>query len=124
MIDFIIFPDRWLVMENTFRPPWYHRNIASEFMGNVYGMTDTKASGFLPGGASLHNCMVPHGPDAISFDKAMATDTSQPQKFSGALSVMFETRLMIRPTRYALESQQLQADYSKSWDGLQKRFKP
>ena len=123
-IDFVIFPPRWLAAENTFRPPWFHRNIASEFMGLVHGEYDAKAGGFVPGGASLHNCMSGHGPDAGTFDKASAIDTSVPQKISDTMAFMFETRRVIRPTRFALESPQMQRDYADCWQGLGKLFNP
>jgi homogentisate 1,2-dioxygenase len=121
-MDFVIFPPRWLVAENTFRPPWFHRNIASEFMGLVHGAYDAKAGGFVPGGASLHNSMSGHGPDAASFDKASAADTSKPDHIVDTMAFMFETRTVIRPTRRALESPQLQRDYHRCWQGLRKRF--
>ncbi|WP_027795743.1 homogentisate 1,2-dioxygenase [Paraburkholderia acidipaludis] len=123
-IDFVIFPPRWLAAENTFRPPWYHRNIASEFMGLVHGVYDAKAEGFVPGGASLHNCMSGHGPDAETFEKASSADTSKPHKVGDTMAFMFETRTLIRPTRHALESAQLQANYYECWQGLEKHFNP
>jgi homogentisate 1,2-dioxygenase len=123
-IDFVIFPPRWLAMENTFRPPWFHRNVASEFMGLIHGVYDAKAEGFAPGGASLHNCMSGHGPDASTFDRARRADTTRPEKVDGTMAFMFETRRIIRPTRYALESGLLQKDYSSCWQGLEKRFDP
>ena len=123
-LDFVIFPPRWLAAENTFRPPWFHRNVASEFMGLVHGAYDAKAEGFLPGGASLHNCMIGHGPDAETFEKASAADTSQPHRVSDTMAFMFETRLPIRPTQFALESAELQAEYFQCWEGLRKRFDP
>jgi len=123
-LDFVIFPPRWLVAEDTFRPPWFHRNIASEFMGLVQGVYDAKAEGFLPGGASLHNCMSGHGPDAQTFEKASASDTSKPHKVDDTLAFMFETRTLLKPTQFALESAQLQANYYACWQGLQKHFKP
>lgn len=123
-LDLVIFPPRWLAMENTFRPPWFHRNVASEFMGLVHGAYDAKAEGFLPGGASLHNCMIGHGPDAETFEKASAVDTSKPQRVADTMAFMFETRLPIRPTRFALESAQLQAEYFQCWEGLYKHFDP
>src|SRR6202040_3522868 len=95
--DFVIFPPRWLVGEDTFRPPWYHRNVASEFMGLVHGVYDAKAEGFVPGGASLHNCMSGHGPDAGTFEKASNADTSKPVKVADTMAFMFETRTLIRP---------------------------
>jgi homogentisate 1,2-dioxygenase len=123
-IDFAIFPPRWLAMEHTFRPPWFHRNIASEFMGLLAGEYDAKAQGFVPGGASLHNCMAAHGPDAASFAKAAAADTSSPQRLTNTMAFMFETRLPIRPTRYALAAPELQRDYYQAWQGLSKYFDP
>ena len=122
-MDFVIFPPRWLVAENTFRPPWFHRNIASEFMGLVHGAYDAKAGGFVPGSASLHNCMSGHGPDAATFDKASGSDTAKPDHIVDTMAFMFETRAVIRPTRQALESAQLQRDYHECWQGLRKRFK-
>jgi len=121
-MDFAIFPPRWLVAENTFRPPWFHRNIASEFMGLVHGAYDAKAGGFVPGGASLHNCMSGHGPDADTFEKASRADTSKPHYIRDTMAFMFETRHVIRPTRAALESAQLQPEYFRCWQGLRKNF--
>jgi homogentisate 1,2-dioxygenase len=123
-IDFVIFPPRWLAMENTFRPPWFHRNVASEFMGLIHGVYDAKAEGFAPGGASLHNCMSGHGPDASTFDRASRADTTRPEKLTETMAFMFETRRVMRPTRQALESGLLQKDYSSCWQGLEKRFDP
>jgi homogentisate 1,2-dioxygenase len=127
-MDFAIFPPRWLVAEHTFRPPWFHRNIASEFMGLIHGEYDAKdassGSGFVPGGASLHNCMSGHGPDAASYDKALAADTGKPQHVTDTMAFMFETRSVIHPTRQALESPQRQRDYQQCWQGLGKHFDP
>jgi homogentisate 1,2-dioxygenase len=124
MLDFVIFPPRWLSAEDTFRPPYFHRNVASEFMGLVHGEYDAKAEGFMPGGASLHNCMSGHGPDAPSFEKASASDTRTPHKEVDTMAFMFETRHVLRPTRAALESAQLQADYFRAWSALARRFTP
>ena len=121
-IDFVIFPPRWLVMTDTFRPPWYHRNCASEFMGLIEGKYDAKETGFLPGGASLHNCMSGHGPDAATFEKASRADTSRPDHVDGGMAFMFETRAIICPTAAALGLAQLQQDYQACWDGLPKLF--
>ena len=121
-MDFAIFPPRWLVAENTFRPPWFHRNIASEFMGLIHGAYDAKAGGFVPGGASLHNCMSGHGPDAASFDKASVADVTKPDHIVDTMAFMFETRRVIRPTRQALDSPRLQVDYQDCWRDLRKHF--
>lgn len=121
-VDFAIFPPRWLVAEHTFRPPWFHRNVASEYMGLIHGEYDAKAGGFVPGGGSLHNCMSGHGPDAASFAKAGSADTGKPDHVVDTMAFMFETRAVIRPTRHALESPHLQRDYFECWQGLQKHF--
>ncbi|WP_242109282.1 homogentisate 1,2-dioxygenase [Luteimonas aquatica] len=123
-IDFVIFPPRWLVAQDTFRPPWFHRNIASEFMGLVVGEYDAKAEGFVPGGASLHNSMSGHGPDADTFEKASSADLAKPNVIAGTMAFMFETRAVIRPTRQALEAAHRQRDYQDCWAGLRKHFAP
>ena len=120
-VDFAIFPPRWLVAEHTFRPPWFHRNLMNEFMGLIFGLYDAKAEGFLPGGASLHNCMSGHGPDAETYERA-STAELKPQYLKDTLAFMFETQLVLRPTRYALESRILQHEYFECWQGLKKRF--
>ena len=122
-IDFVIFPPRWLAAEDTFRPPWFHRNVASEFMGLIHGAYDAKAEGFVPGGASIHNCMSGHGPDAATFDKASSTDTSRPHKVADTMAFMFETRAALAPTAQALASPQLQGDYQQCWAGIRKHFR-
>ncbi|HVH75600.1 MAG TPA: homogentisate 1,2-dioxygenase [Stellaceae bacterium] len=120
--DFVIFPPRWMVAEHSFRPPWFHRNVMSEFMGLVAGRYDAKAGGFEPGGASLHNCMAAHGPDAATYERASAADLA-PHKIEDTLAFMFETRLPIAPTRFALETPALQRDYDACWQGFPKLFK-
>jgi homogentisate 1,2-dioxygenase len=122
-VDFVIFPDRWMVAENTFRPPWYHMNIMSEFMGLIYGAYDAKPRGFSPGGFSLHNCMLPHGPDADAF--AQASEAAlRPHKLEGTMAFMFETFLPQRVTAWAAGLTELQADYVDCWMGLERRFDP
>jgi homogentisate 1,2-dioxygenase len=120
--DFVIFPPRWMVAEHTFRPPFFHRNVMNEFMGLVFGQYDAKAGGFEPGGASLHNCMAAHGPDAASWERASAAELA-PHKIRDALAIMFETRLLVAPTRFALETPALQRDYDACWQGFPKLFK-
>ncbi len=122
-IDFVIFPDRWLVAEDTFRPPWYHMNIMSEFMGLIYGQYDAKPQGFVPGGFSLHNQMLPHGPDFEAFETASQARL-EPKKLSGTLAFMFETRLPQRVTGYAAGLPERQADYAKYGRQMKKRFNP
>ena len=121
--DFVIFPPRWLVMENTFRPPWYHRNTMSEFMGLVYGEYDAKPGGFKPGGASLHNSMVPHGPDEEAFNKATGAEL-KPQKIDNTLAFMFESRWKFMPTEYAMQCPELDHQYADCWANLKSHYKP
>ncbi len=120
-VDFVIFPERWSVAEHSFRPPWYHMNIMSEFMGLIYGQYDAKERGFTPGGFSLHNMMLPHGPDKTAFDKASTTEL-KPVKFENTLAFMFETRFSQQLTQYAATLPGLQDDYADCWAGLDKAF--
>jgi homogentisate 1,2-dioxygenase len=120
-IDFVIFPERWAVAEDTFRPPWYHRNLMSEFMGLVYGVYDAKPEGFVPGGFSLHNQMLPHGPDTDAFEHA-SNAPLKPVKLERTLAFMFETRFRQRVTAYAAGLPVLQNDYIDCWNGLKKHF--
>ena len=122
-VDFVIFPPRWLVAQHTFRPPWFHRNVASEFMGLVHGAYDAKAEGFVPGGCSLHNCMSGHGPDAATFEKASAADLSKPDVITGTMAFMFETRAVLRPTAQAMDAPHRQREYLQCWAGLRKHFR-
>ena len=122
-IDFVIFPERWAVAENTFRPPWYHMNIMSEFMGLIYGVYDAKPQGFVPGGMSLHNCMTPHGPDAEAFERASHGE-QKPVKLENTLAFMFETRFAMKVTKYAAELATLQTDYADCWRDLKTNFNP
>jgi len=120
-IDFVIFPPRWMVAEHTFRPPWYHRNIMSEFMGLIYGQYDAKEEGFVPGGMSLHNMMLPHGPDTMGFEKASNAEL-KPMKLDETMAFMFETRFPQQLTAYAADLETLQDDYIECWDGLERKF--
>jgi homogentisate 1,2-dioxygenase len=119
--DFVIFPPRWMVGEDTFRPPYFHRNIMNEYMGLIYGTYDAKAEGFLPGGGSLHNCMSGHGPDSATFEAASSAKL-EPRYAGETLAFMFESRYVIRPTRFAMETPALQRDYWRCWQGLKKQF--
>ena len=119
-MDFVIFPPRWLVAEHTFRPPWFHRNVMNEYMGLIHGAYEAKPSGFVPGGASLHNCLSAHGPDRESF-AAASMATLVPQKLE-SLAFMFETRFVLVPTKFALETSALQKDYDSVWSGFTKNF--
>jgi homogentisate 1,2-dioxygenase len=120
-VDFVIFPERWLVAEHSFRPPWYHKNIMSEFMGLIAGVYDAKPEGFVPGGMSLHNCMLPHGPDHPAFEHASSVDL-KPVKLSNTMAFMFETRFPQQLTRFAGTLETYQDSYIDCWTGLEKKF--
>jgi homogentisate 1,2-dioxygenase len=119
--DFVIFPPRWMVAEDTFRPPWFHRNVMSEAMGLIHGAYDAKAEGFVPGGLSLHNLMSGHGPDVESWRKASEAEL-KPSKIEGTMAFMVETCWPYRPTKWALE--RAQPDYEEAWAGFPKAKLP
>jgi homogentisate 1,2-dioxygenase len=121
-VDFVIFPERWIVREDSFRPPWFHMNVMSEFMGLIYGVYDTKPEGFVPGGMSLHNALIAHGPDTEAFEKA-SNKVLQPERLSGTLAFMFETRYPLVPTGYASTLKLMDGDYPQVWEGLDRKFK-
>jgi len=122
-VDFVIFPPRWMVAENTFRPPWFHRNVMSECMGLIAGAYDAKADGFNPGALSLHNQMSGHGPDVASWKGASEADL-KPHKIDGTMAFMIESRWVFHPTDYALETGALDADYDQVWTGFPKAELP
>ncbi|GAA0732888.1 homogentisate 1,2-dioxygenase [Sphingomonas sp. ABOLD] len=119
--DFVIFPPRWMVAEDTFRPPWFHRNVMSEAMGLIHGAYDAKAEGFAPGGLSLHNLMAGHGPDVASWRGATEA-TLKPHKIEGTMAFMVETCWPYRPTEHALAH--AQPDYDAVWEGFPKAQLP
>ncbi len=120
-IDFVLFRERWMVAEDTFRPPWYHKNIMSELMGNIYGIYDAKPEGFVPGGMSLHNMMLPHGPDRDAFEGASNSDL-KPEKLDNTMQFMFETRFPQHLTPFAANEAPLQDNYIDCWDSIEKKF--
>ncbi|MGZ3793535.1 MAG: homogentisate 1,2-dioxygenase [Bdellovibrio sp.] len=122
-VDFVIFPPRWMVAENTFRPPYFHRNFMSEYMGLIYGEYDAKtAGGFVPGGGSLHNYFSAHGPDSDTFEKASHGDL-KPHKIQNTMAFMFESRVPYAVTDFALGKGFIQEDYQDCWQGFKKHFK-
>jgi homogentisate 1,2-dioxygenase len=116
-VDFVVFPPRWMVAEHTFRPPWFHRNLMSEYMGLIHGVYDAKAEGFLPGGGSLHNCFSAHGPDQATFARATHEEL-KPVYQGNTLAFMFESRYVFEPSAFALESEMLQKNYDGAWGGF------
>ncbi|MEM7472258.1 MAG: homogentisate 1,2-dioxygenase [Pseudomonadota bacterium] len=120
-IDFVLFRERWMVAEDTFRPPWYHKNIMSELMGNIYGQYDAKPEGFVPGGISLHNMMLPHGPDKQAFDGASSVDLKA-EKLDNTMSFMFETRFPQHLTEYAAKDAPMQDNYVDVWSDMTLHF--
>ena len=122
-VDLVIFPPRWMVAEHTFRPPYFHRNCMSEFMGLIFGTYDAKEEGFVPGGASLHNCMSAHGPDASTFERASSAEL-KPQYADNTLAFMFESSLTFTPTEFAVSTELLQPEYSECWQPLRSHFDP
>ena len=120
-IDFVLFRERWMVAEHSFRPPWYHKNIMSELMGNIYGIYDAKPQGFAPGGISLHNCMLPHGPDRDAFEGASNAEL-RPEKLDNTMSFMFETRFPQHLTEFAAREAPMQPEYMEVWQRLEKKF--
>jgi homogentisate 1,2-dioxygenase len=119
--DFVIFPPRWMAAEGTFRPPWFHRNYMSELMGLITGSYDAKPDGFKAGACSLHNRFMPHGPDGTAVEKGTDVDTSVPQRISGDLAFMWETRLVWHPSEHALATLS-DVDYPSCWRTVEKRF--
>ena len=114
-VDFVVFPPRWMVAENTFRPPWYHRNIMSEYIGLINGAYDAKNAGiFSPGCSLLHNCMSAHGPDYPAYKHAIEAKL-EPVKYSDTLAFMFESSMYYLPTEYALNVLPRIKDYWKVW---------
>jgi homogentisate 1,2-dioxygenase len=120
--DFVIFPPRWAVTEHTFRPPYYHRNVMSEYMGLIQGSYEAKQGGFLPGGASLHSISTPHGPDAQTFESAIKEELLPKRVADGTMAFMFESCLMLKTTDWAMQAAELQDDYWKAWAPLQAHF--
>ncbi|WP_431773502.1 homogentisate 1,2-dioxygenase [Streptomyces cucumeris] len=125
-VDFVVFAPRWLVGEDTFRPPYFHRNVMSEYMGLIEGAYDAKTAGpggFVPGGGSLHNMMSAHGPDHETFERASEAELA-PRKVDDGLAFMFETRWPVTATPQAMAADHLQTGYDEVWQGLERHFRP
>ncbi|KAL5697945.1 homogentisate 1,2-dioxygenase [Ranunculus cassubicifolius] len=123
LLDLVIFPPRWVVAEHTFRPPYYHRNCMSEFMGIIHGKYEARIDGFVPGGASLHSCMSAHGPDRNTYEGTLRRGNDVgPVKITDTMAFMFESSLIPRVSQWALESPQMDHDYYQCWIGLKSHF--
>mmetsp|Transcript_10966 Transcript_10966/g.27679 ORF Transcript_10966/g.27679 Transcript_10966/m.27679 type:complete len:200 (+) Transcript_10966:1-600(+) len=120
--DFVVFPPRWSVAENTFRPPYYHRNCMSEFMGLIKGQYEAKKGGFIPGGSSLHMCMSPHGPDTDTFEAATRQSDAPHHIGRDTMAFMFETNYFPKLTQAAMAAPNIDRDYYKCWVGLKQHF--
>lgn len=116
-LDFGIFPARWMVAEHTFRPPYFHRNIMSEWMGLIEGQYDAKKEGFVPGGSSIHNCMTGHGPDVATFQRA-SVEALSPTRYENTLAFMLESRSPWLVTTHAMQHISYQRDYARCWQGF------
>ncbi|MGL6036667.1 MAG: homogentisate 1,2-dioxygenase [Legionella sp.] len=121
-LDLVVFPPRWMVAEHTFRPPYFHRNYMNELMGLIHGQYDAKKQGFAPGGVSIHNCMIPHGPDFASYE--IATKKELKPEFIDSLAFMFETKDVWQVTASAFKLPGFQTDYVTCWQGFNNQFKP
>jgi len=122
--DFVIFPPRWSVAENTFRPPYYHRNCMSEFMGLILGKYEAKEEGFCPGGATLHSMMTPHGPDAKCFQDWTDMKLGPIKVAEGTQAFMFESSLQLAVTKWGEETcNKVDKDYYKCWQQIKNNFK-
>merc|ERR1719330_880659 len=119
--DFVVFPPRWVAAEGTFRPPWFHRNYMSEFMGLIYGSYDAKPDSFKCGASSIHNRFTPHGPDGNAVRAGSEMDTTKPERYKNTMAFMWETRLPWQPTLYALEHMN-DVEYPKCWGNIERRF--
>ncbi|KAJ2423253.1 hypothetical protein GGF41_003212, partial [Coemansia sp. RSA 2531] len=122
--DFVIFPPRFEVQMHTFRPPYFHRNCMSEFMGLIRGEYEAKKGGFLPGGASLHSMMTPHGPDASTVANATTRELLPGRVADGTQAFMFESMFQLRLTKWAVEHKQRDHDYYKAWQTIPITFNP
>jgi len=122
VVDFVIFPPRWEAKEHTFRPPWYHRNIMSEFMGLIRGVYEAKKEGFLPGGSTLHSCFIAHGPDVPTFEGASNADISKPTRMADTMAFMFETNYILRISEQAQAARDV--NYIKCWSGFKNHHTP
>lgn len=124
-VDFVIFPPRWAVQEHTFRPPYFHRNVASEFMGLILGEYEAKKGGFMPGGASLHSCGTPHGPDAATFEAGSTKALAPVRVADGTQAFMLESTYLYRVTEFGLRGcDKIDPNYNAAWAGLRRHFDP
>jgi homogentisate 1,2-dioxygenase len=114
--DFAALPPRWSVSEGTFRPPWFHRNVMSEFVISLFGPPEARGSHYQVQSAHLHNCMGAHGPDPEVFSRASSVDLKPTREES--LGVMFESRLSFRVTDQAMNAANHVSNYSDNWAGM------
>lgn len=107
VVDFAIIPPRWNMMEDTYWPPYYHRNTMSEFSGPiVYDQAHEwhKEHSFKPYGAQLNGTMTAHGPSKEVHQAARESDL-KPKKvgMEGLTIFLLETECPMRVQNWAVE---------------------
>jgi homogentisate 1,2-dioxygenase len=122
MADVLVFSGRWEVAEHTFRPPYYHRNVATEFSYIV--ALPEPYSGFEKGAYFLSPSMTPHGISGRAHRQALEADDAPRRLPDGSIWVMFETALGLRLTPWAMASGNRDDAYHELWTDMPATFSP
>jgi homogentisate 1,2-dioxygenase len=125
--DFVFFPPRWEVIEHSFRPPFAHRNAASE-VNMVVRTPKPYSTGYEPGCTFLSPLLTAHGVGTKTYDAILDLPhdhVDPPQRIPDeSLWAMVESALPFRTTAWARDTELLDATFLSAFEGMKKRFDP
>ncbi|KAK0434287.1 homogentisate 1,2-dioxygenase [Armillaria borealis] len=99
LVEILTVSERWNVASDTFRPPYYHRNNATEILCFISG---ERGGRYVPGGIVLQTVFCPHGPPPEVHKAAIVAELKPERISKGSMAIAIETPMILSMTDYAM----------------------
>ena len=121
-VDFAVFRGRWDATQDTFRPPYMHRNSAVEF--NAVIKSPRTKGAYRPGAVTYTPYLMPHGVSVSGYEAAVGQSdehANEPRRSSDdELWIQFESTYLLRVMPWILDSPQRDRAYTGQFEGFRK----